>query len=80
MSYARWGQNGSNVYVFGSTYEGRDVIVCCGCLLVEDEDGSARFDTPDEMLTHLERHLRAGHVVPPRCLLRLAQEAAAVEG
>ena len=80
MSYARFGWNGSDVYVF---YSVSDMYECCFCLLqerewVEDPDhkftgGYFRdvgekvqhdFPTAAEMIRHLELHREQGHTVP----------------
>ncbi len=34
MSYARFGWEGSDVYVIGTVLSGEHVIECCGCLLL----------------------------------------------
>lgn len=71
MSYARWGWDGSNVYVFDSARGG---LECCACLLNEPEapwrEGDPVFPDSfitvkvDEMAGHLQRHRDAGHTVP----------------
>lgn len=58
MSYARFGWDGSDVYVYLSVYGYLD---CCGCAL--DKQGTACYST-DEMIAHLEEHKAAGHHVP----------------
>lgn len=35
MSYARFGWDGSDVYVFGTRRDGLEGFECCGCYLVE---------------------------------------------
>lgn len=37
MSYARFGWDGSSVYVFATMKDGLEVIECCACSLVEPE-------------------------------------------
>lgn len=71
MSYARWGEDGSNVYVFGTG----DEIVCMQCTLDPDPGGSFSTRQPGEMLAHLKRHREAGHIVPERAFERLFLEA-----
>ena len=58
MSLARFGWDGSDVYVF---YDVGGFINCCGCLL---RDTSFHADTEQEMLSHLREHQKAGHHVP----------------
>lgn len=86
MSYARFGWDGSDVYVF-TTSNG---IECCGCLLQERhwvENPKIRpfggyfenvgvevetiFRSNDGMVGHLLRHRRAGHTVPQYAIDRL---------
>lgn len=92
MSYARFGWDGSDVYVFGNT-DGK--YECCGCALqkrrwVKDPDrflgGYLKavgkivphlFDTPGEMVDHLMVHRAAGHTVPEDCIVDLQAEAVA---
>jgi len=60
MSYARFGANGSNVYVFQNT----DLMIeCCGCALRAGRE-RIEFATVDEMVEHLRYHEAAGHCVP----------------
>ena len=66
MSYCRFGEDGSDVYVYPST----SCIVCCGCSL----DGAYEADTPREMLNHLTLHIVKGHKVPRDAIDRLEQE------
>lgn len=79
MSYARFGWDGSDVYVF---YGVGDVFECCGCLLqkgewVDDPGGpfggylkavgeivQDRFPDPDGIIGHLREHQAKGHTVP----------------
>lgn len=57
MSYARFGWDDSDVYVYQSSRG----MECCGCGL---EDGRATFTNLPELFTHLTAHTTAGHVVP----------------
>lgn len=79
MSYARFGSNGSDVYVF---MHAGGFLDCCGCLLQEMEwidDPEAffgfylkavgeiiqtEFHTTQGMIDHLKLHIEAGHNVP----------------
>lgn len=61
MSYARFGYDDSDVYVFLSS-EG--YLECCGCSLNEQW----YYETTDEMLAHLEEHRAQGHNVPQDCI------------
>jgi hypothetical protein len=65
MSYARFGWDNSDVYVYMSV---SGFLECCGCLLVPLKD---EFDAPvfygrstQEMIDHLKRHEEAGENVP----------------
>ena len=64
MSLARFGWEGSNVYVFYHVHGG---IACCGCSL----DGDYRAASEEEMIEHLRRHVQAGECVPPRVFSEL---------
>jgi len=59
MSYCRFAENGSDVYMF----EGPGGIVCCGCRLASI---SVIFKTPLDAMLHLFDHIKAGHKVIPR--------------
>jgi hypothetical protein len=64
VSFIRFGEQGSNVYVYPGTFkDGRDYYDCCGCSL--DDDG-ARFEAKSDMRKHLLDHRAAGDVVPDR--------------
>lgn len=60
MSYARFG-NSSDVYVFAHV---NGYIACCGCLLDDKDD----YHSPEEIVTHLQEHVTAGHQVPDHLL------------
>lgn len=63
MSFIRFGEQGSSVYVYPGSYSsGREYFDCCGCSLIEE----SRLDTKAEMHQHLLAHLAAGHVVPEK--------------
>ena len=57
MSYARFGWEGSDVYV----YLGSSGLECCGCTL---SPRSQSFTTTEALIAHLREHERAGHTVP----------------
>lgn len=74
MSYSRWGWDGSDVYIYGTTSsetiepgaEGNS-ITCCGCWLNDDDDGfgpGADLTTYGDLLRHISAHRAAGHHVP----------------
>ncbi|MGL4999441.1 MAG: hypothetical protein ACRC5T_10775 [Cetobacterium sp.] len=86
MSYARFGANNSDVYIFGTHTH----LECCGCLLMVEELPAPRlgfFDievtheyypflanTAREMLDHIIEHRKAGHHVPAYVDARLMKE------
>lgn len=59
MSYARFGCEDSDVYLFWNTDQQWD---CCGCLL--QERGSFQTESLEHFMFHLSEHLEAGHTVP----------------
>jgi hypothetical protein len=61
MSYARFGCDDSDVYVFATCQGG---LECCGCFLSGVSGPSPRFDTSGEMIAHLDAHRAAGDTVP----------------
>lgn len=86
MSYVRFGENGSDVYVYVSSRG----IECCGCGLQKREwvDDPSRpliggylkpvgeivpyvFDSNAEMIAHLDLHRSKGHTVPEDVFDRL---------
>lgn len=68
MSYARFGCDGSDVYV----YCGVSGLVCCGCLLMCES--SFETESIEEMIRHLKDHVFNGHVVPAGTFRRLEAE------
>jgi hypothetical protein len=78
MSYVRFGEDGSQVYVFG-TLEGR--IECCWCALAP-EDSREPVTVADEaaLLAHLLDHRAAGHVVPDWLIRKLPSAPTPSEG
>lgn len=81
MSYCRMGWDGSDVYVIGSTHEGKDAIECVGCRLpgnvsVDRERNEHGAVMPKEILAinHLAMHKVLGHYVPFDAIQKLWQE------
>lgn len=67
MSYCRTGDD-SDVYVVYNAHG----YNCLGCSLTPDYQWpDACFETPDEMLSHLSSHKKAGEKVPKRCIERI---------
>ena len=64
MSYIRFGERGSDVYVYLTDEDAPQTTVhCCACLL--DPEDACRWATDVQvMATHLKRHQEAGHAVP----------------
>lgn len=59
MSYARFGCDDSDVYVYADVRGG---ITCCGCAI---NDGDiVNVKTSGYMIEHLNNHRAAGHLVP----------------
>lgn len=71
MSYARFGWDDSDVYVFLNI---SGFLDCCGCSL-EAWGEMTRYETTADMLAHLEHHRHEGHTVPERCIERLKADA-----
>ena len=69
MSYARFGCDGSDVYV----YAGSVGIECCGCALSADETDPAPM-SHDQAIAHLRLHVAAGQRVPEFVFERLAAD------
>lgn len=76
MSYCRWGEDGSSVYVIGAytNLEKSSVYLWC----VECEREGAVCKTAAEMLQHLQAHRERGDTVPERAFERLREEVEAV--
>jgi hypothetical protein len=68
MSYARWGLEGSEVYVYRND---AGQYVCCDCAR---EGESVWLETAAHMITHLEADRAAGYTVPEGALDRLRDE------
>lgn len=54
-----------------------DFIWCSGCSLSNDGDFAAA--DADGMLDHLQLHIKAGHQVPERAIVRLLREVAGIK-
>lgn len=77
MSYARFGWDNSDVYVF---LDVGGYLTCCGCILEPSGPdplafSSARFHTTAEMLAHLDEHRAAGHCVAEETIESLRADA-----
>lgn len=70
MAYARFGAEGSDVYVFLDNHR---VLRCQRCALELNGDFTA--DSTAKMVTHLERHQAQGQVVPDSCTEDLLRDA-----
>lgn len=68
MSYVRFGEGGSDVYVYPSS----SGIECCGCRFPADRDPT--FTSRQKAIDHLVAHQEAGHTVPDYVIERLRQE------
>jgi hypothetical protein len=93
MSYIRFGEDGSDVYVFTSS----TALECCACVLQPREwvaDAAhpfggylkevgphvqQEFATNDAMIAHLELHVAAGDCVPGHVFTRLRDPSDAAE-
>lgn len=77
MSYARFGYEDSDVYVFLAV-EGH--LECCACLLgaTPERPGgvTARFANTAEMIDHLKAHRLQSHTVPGSTLDDLRRDGA----
>jgi len=58
MSIVRFGEDGSDVYLY---YVSNDLIQCCGCEL--KPESPENFDARGA-LNHVAKHRAAGHYVP----------------
>ena len=61
MSYARFGWDGSDVYIF---LDVGGFINCCGCQFGNDGFGSYHAYSTEDMITHLWKHQNDGDHVP----------------
>lgn len=71
MSYARFGWDDSDVYVFATNYEGADGWECCGCGMYEESFYTHLISV---MIDHLKQHRERGHTVPQYAVDRLIAE------
>lgn len=86
MSYARWGWDNSDVYVFTAKHiDNKYVVECCGCIVekldapITDFFGIERdinllsfyAKTRGEIDAHLKEHVSKGDIVPERTFNRL---------
>lgn len=74
MSYIRFGEDGSSVYVFLAE---SGHLECCGC--ISREHGSFKAYSLGDMLHHLQAHRNAGHRVPRYVDDRLEAEREEIE-
>lgn len=68
MSYARFGQDKSSVYVYLSV---KGHLECCGCMLDETGNASWVYPDTDSMIAHLREHIAAGDTVPDNVIPEL---------
>ena len=89
MSYARFGWDGSDVYIFATRdRDGIDCIECCSCSLRKvDEPYTDMFGhefsyffasffayTPQDMIDHLNEHAEQGDIVPDETFERIRED------
>lgn len=74
MAYARFG-SGSDVYLYGDSKSG---WTCCMCgMNPADKDGfrdDVSLGCLKDVLTHLQKHVSAGHQVHESCMIRVQRE------
>ncbi|MBN8867499.1 MAG: hypothetical protein J0H98_08090 [Solirubrobacterales bacterium] len=68
MSYARFEDPGSSVYVY---LDIGGYLKCCGCPIL----GDFRAFSTAAMIEHLDRHRDIGDTVPADCYSRLREDA-----
>ena len=74
MSYARYGEDGSDIYLYEDIAGG---YTCALCSLLPKEAGnwsSFHCDTLEEVKEHLEQHVANGDIVPERAVKRVLRE------
>lgn len=76
MSYARFGHDGSDVYVYAGA---DDLYRCVWCLMknppkLEEDWDDFVCEDPRDMLAHLYQHRSRRHNVPQRAIDRLRRE------
>jgi hypothetical protein len=69
MSYARKGWGGSQLYIY---LDSAGFLHCQGCPL----GGSFQADSTADMVSHVHRHLLAGHRTEPGLIAALEADAA----
>lgn len=69
MSYCRFGERGSDVYVICT---GDNHLECMACCL--NSEKTLRYTTRKEMINHLKEHMEKGHTVPSFVFKRLECE------
>lgn len=82
MSYAKFGWDNSDVYLFGSVLDlppnDAHVIVCALCRLDDHDDRWEResldFETKEELFAHLNLHRAAGHVIPASAMQAIEED------
>ena len=67
MSYARFGHDNSDVYVFAHI---GGYVQCCGCMLAPSRDVTDDWNhhSAQSIVDHLLKHVEAGHTVPSHLL------------
>lgn len=77
MSYVRWSSPGhpwdydSDLYIYNDVSGG---ITCCGCDLEEPNHSTGyNVATHEEMIAHVEKHIKEGDSVPDFVIPRLEE-------
>jgi len=65
MSYARFGWDNSDVYVYYTSIGQKDLLICAACYFGDDLEPSYLAESTVEMLDHLKAHEKAAQIVPP---------------
>ncbi len=71
MSYARFGWDGSDVYIYLSV---GGWIECCACILSHEDWEPFHAGDTQTMIDHLKKHQLSGHHVPEYVFERLWEE------
>ena len=64
MSYARFGWDNSDVYVYPTLIGNKPFIACAACYFGDELEPSYYAESTLEMLDHLKAHQKAGQLVP----------------
>lgn len=72
MSYARFGWEGSDVYVYSDV---RGYLLCCACIMADKPFDGYEAHRTAQMVEHLEEHRRRGHCVPQETIDDLLADA-----